>query len=105
MIELDKVYYCCELCRGEMHVKIKDVGFYPEIVACDKCEGIAILNFNPPHVVRPEYLLIKPNSFDIAYYRLREEVRYRKLGFSKIECEYLFEYEIKFIKKGGLILV
>lgn len=104
-MELDKVYYCCELCRGEMHVYVRDVGFYPDNVPCVKCEGTAILNFNRSNEIPPSFRLIRPKLDEWFKYRNIEEARWSKLGFSKIECSYLFEHDIEFIKKGGLILV
>lgn len=101
---LDRVYYCCDICKKEMHAYVRDMGFYPMWVKCDECEGTAILKFNPV-AIEPSFKLISPNTYEREKHRKVEEERFMKLGFSKIECVYLFEHEINWINKSGLILI
>lgn len=103
-MELDRVYYCCDMCKLEMHVIVRNMGFYPDWVPCVECEGTAILNFDPKEV-KPSFKLISPNTYEREKFRKVEEERYMKLGFSKKECIYLFEHENRWISKNGLILI
>ena len=103
-MELDRVLYCCDMCKEVMHVLVRDMGFYPSWVPCFECEGTAILNPNPI-AGEPSFKLISPNIYEREKYRKIEEERFIKLGFSKKECVFLFEHEINWINKNGLILI
>lgn len=96
--------YSCDLCGKEIAAYVRDKGILPEHVDCVNpgCEGV----MQPFELTdeQPGYLLIDPKAEEMRQHRHLEEKKYRKRGFSRIECDMLYEIEQKKINAGMLIL-
>ncbi|AHK11372.1 hypothetical protein F132_25 [Flavobacterium sp. phage 1/32] len=106
---MNTINYYCPFCGSSTDYKIRDLGKLPKEVDCENCEGTAVIQEEEKKEAtqgakKGESIFIIPIGWEMIRHRKAQEHKYRKRGFSLIECEMLFRYEYKKVEENELIL-